>query len=182
MLNLTSIKIRIERGKGNATKFDLGVSIIVFFQAYGSVLLTKYLNSNPDFIIIIKKITVLTFAILSLYFFRENKREKKPTNKFTEKCKNSFISGLILSALNMFAIPFYYAIITFLMNEGLFDLSQKNIILFSVGSAIGTFILLYLYPNLAKIVPKPKNSSNKMNLVLSVLTGVFALVAFIEIY
>lgn len=183
MLNMTSVKISVERGKYNAIKFALGVSTIVLLQAYGAVLFTKYLNNNPDFIVTLQKIAVVIFAFLSVYFYRENRKVNKNTADFTQKCKDTFVIGLFLSALNMFSIPFYYGIITVLMNIGLLQLSQNNILLFVIGSAIGTFIILYLYPNLAKIIPvKSKKYSHKLNLVLSVLTGVLALVTFIELF
>ncbi len=183
MLNMTSVKISIERGKYNAIKYALGVSTIVLLQAYGAVFFTKYLNENPDFILTLQKIAVLIFAALSIYFYRENRKVKKNTNKFAQKCKDTFVVGLFLSALNMFAIPFYYGIIKVLLSAGLLKLSQNNIILFVIGSAIGTFILLYLYPNLARIVPvKSKKSSNKLNLVLSVLTGVLAIITLVKLF
>jgi threonine/homoserine/homoserine lactone efflux protein len=183
MLNMTSVKISIERGKFNAIKFAMGVSTIVLLQAYGAVFFTKYLNENPDFIITLQKIAVVIFAFLSIYFYRENRKVNKSTTDFVQKCKDTFIIGLFLSALNMFAIPFYYGIITVLMNIGLLQLSQNNILLFVIGSAMGTFILLYLYPNFAKIIPlKSKKSSNKLNLVLSVLTGVLALITLVKLF
>jgi len=173
MLNMTSVKISIERGKYNAIKFALGVSTIVLLQSYGAVFFTKYLNENPDFILILQRIAVVIFAILSVYFYRENRKANK----------NTFVIGLFLSALNMFAIPFYYGIITVLMNTGLLQLSQNNILLFVIGSAIGTFIILYLYPNFAKIIPLiSKKSSHKLNMVLSVLTGALAVITLIKLF
>lgn len=183
MLNMTTVKISMERGKYNAIKFALGVSTIVLLQAYGAVFFTKYLNENPNFIIILQKIAVLIFAVLSIYFFRENKIANKNTSEFIQNCKDTFVVGLFLSALNMFAIPFYYGIIKLLSNTGLLKLTQNNIILFVIGSAIGTFILLYLYPKLVKIIPvKSKNSSNKLNLALGILTGFLAIFTLIKLY
>jgi threonine/homoserine/homoserine lactone efflux protein len=183
MLNMTSVKISIERGKFNAIKFAMGVSTIVLLQAYGAVFFTKYLNENPDFIITLQKIAVVIFAVLSIYFYRENKKANKNNSQFVQNCKDTFVIGLLLSALNMFAIPFYYGIVKLLLNAGLLKLSQNNIILFVIGTAIGTFILLYLYPNLARFIPvKSKKSSNNLNLVLSILTGVLALITFIKIF
>ena len=182
MLNMTSVKISIERGKFNAVKFALGVSIIVLLQAYGAIFFTNYLNGNPDFILTLQKIAVVVFAFLSIYFYRENKKVNSNTTEFVQNCKDTFVIGLFLSSINMFAIPFYYGIITLLMKTGLLQLSQNNILLFVIGSAIGTFVLLYIYPSIAKIAPiRSKRSPNKFNLVLSVLTGVLALVTIFKL-
>ncbi len=183
MLNITSVKISIERGKINATKFALGVSIIVLVQAYVAVYFTKYLKENPDFIQILQKIALVIFVLLSMYFYREFKKENKNTSEFKQKCKDTFLIGLLLSLLNMFAIPFYYGITMVLNKAGWLQLSQNNILLFVIGSAIGTFMLLYSYSSFAKFIQgKSKKTSNKLDLILSFLTGFLALVTLVKLF
>lgn len=182
MLNMTSVKISMERGKLSTGKFAFGVSIVVFIQAYLAIIFIKYLKENPEFITSLQKFAFLIFSILSFYFFKEFKKESKNTTEFTQKCKDTFVIGLFLSALNMFAIPFYYGITSILKNADLIQLSQNNILLFVLGSAAGSFLLLYSYPNFAKkIQRKSGRSADKLNLVLSMLTGVLALITFIKI-
>ncbi|RLD81202.1 MAG: glutamate dehydrogenase [Bacteroidetes bacterium] len=183
MLNMTTVKISIERGKINAMKFALGVSTITLLQAYVAIFFAKYLKANPEFIIILQKIALVIFAMLSFYFYKEFKKENKNTSEFKQKCKDTFLVGLFLSALNMFAIPFYYGITTVLNNFGLLKLSQNNTILFVIGSAIGTFMILYSYSNFTKFVKhKNKAKSDKLSLVLSLLTGVLAIITLVKVY
>ena len=183
MLNMTTVKISIERGKINALKFALGVSIIVLIQSYSAVFFTKYLEEHPAFILTLQKVALVIFALLSFYFYKEYKREKKITSEFKQKCKDTFLIGLFLSAINMFAIPFYYGITTALNSFGWMKLTQNNILLFVIGSAIGTFMILYSYSNFAKILNKEnKVKSNKISLVLSVLTGVLAIITMIKVF
>ena len=183
MLNMTTVKISIERGKLNAMKFALGVSTITLLQAYVAIFFTKFLKENPEFIITLQKVALVIFAMLSLYFYKEFKKENKSTSEFKQKCKDTFLVGLFLSALNMFAIPFYYGITTVLNNFGWMKLSQNNILLFVIGSAIGTFMILYSYSNFANVLNiKNKVKSNKLSLVLSILTGVLAIITLIKVY
>ena len=183
MLNMTTVKISMERGKINAMKFALGVSTIVLLQAYVAVFFTKFLNENPTFIFTIQKIALVIFSVLSVYFFTEFKKEIKPTSEFKRKCKDTFLVGLFLSAINMFAIPFYYGIATVLNNFGWMKLSQNNILLFVIGSAIGTFMILYSYSNFAKVIKRKSSvKSNKLSLVLSILTGFLALITLVKVY
>jgi len=180
---MTTVKISIERGKINAMKFALGVSTITLLQAYVAIFFAKYLKANPEFIIILQKIALVIFAMLSFYFYKEFKKENKNTSEFKQKCKDTFLVGLFLSALNMFAIPFYYGITTVLNNFGLLKLSQNNTILFVIGSAIGTFMILYSYSNFTKFVKhKNKAKSDKLSLVLSLLTGVLAIITLVKVY
>jgi len=182
MLNMTTVKISMERGKLNAIKFALGVSTITLLQAYVAVFFTKFLKENPDFIITLQKVALVIFAMLSFYFYKEFKKENKNASEFKQKCKDTFLVGLFLSALNMFAIPFYYGITTVLNNFGWMKLSQNNILLFVIGSAIGTFMILYSYSNFARVLnKKDKLKSNKLSLVLSILTGVLALVTLVKV-
>ena len=183
MLNMTSVKISIERGKINAVKFAFGVSTIVLIQAYTAIYFTKYLKENPDFIQTLQKIALVIFVLLSMYFYREFKKENKNTSEFKQKCKDTFLVGLLLSLLNMFAIPFYYGITTVLNKTGWLQLSQNNILLFVIGSAIGTFMLLYTYSNFAKFIQgNSKKTSNKLNFILSFLTGFLALVTIVKLF
>jgi len=183
MLNMTTVKISIERGKLNAIKFALGVSTITLLQAYVAIFFTKFLKENPEFILTLQKIALVIFAMLSFYFYKEFKKENKNTSEFKRKCKDTFLIGLFLSALNMFAIPFYYGITTVLNNFGWMKLSQNNILLFVIGSAIGTFMILYSYSNFANVLNKKnKVKSNKLSLVLSILTGVLAIITLIKVY
>lgn len=183
MLNMTTIKISIERGKINAVKFALGVSTIVLIQAYVAIFFTKFLKENPDFILILQKTALVVFALLSVYFFKEYKKEKKITSEFKQKCRDTFLVGLFLSAINMFAIPFYYGITTALNSFGWMNLSQSNILLFVIGSAIGSFMILYSYSNFANVLNrKNKVKSNKLSLVLSILTGVLAVITIIKVF
>jgi len=180
MLNMTTAKISITRSKNEAIKFAIGVSIIVLIQAYIAILFTKFLRNNPMFVQSLQKIAIAIFALLSVYFYRQSKKEKTASAK--EKTGNSFGVGLLLSALNMFSIPFYCGVTTALDTAGWFKFSQQNISFFVIGSALGTFALLDLYANYAKFIQlKSKRISKNLNLILSILTGVLALVTLIKI-
>ena len=182
MLNMTAAKISLHKSKFDAIKFAIGVSIVVFLQAYIAILFTKFLRGNPDFVQSLQKIAMVIFALLSFYFYRQFKKDKAPTEAVKDKAGNSFVVGLLLSALNMFSIPFYCGVTTALDVAGWLQFSQQNILIFVVGSALGTFALLYMYANFAKVIQlKSKGLAKNLNLILSILTGVLAVITFIKI-
>lgn len=182
MLNMTTAKISLNKSKIEATKFAIGASIVVLAQAYIAILFTKFLRNNPAFVQSLKEIAILIFVLLSFYFYRQSKKDKVQTNSIKEKTGNSFMVGLLLSSLNMFSIPFYCGITTALDVAGWLQFSQQNILTFVVGSALGTFSLLYMYANYAKIIQlKSKGLSKNLNLILSILTGGLAIVTLINI-
>jgi len=182
MLNMTAAKISLNKGKSSAIKFAFGVSIIVLIQAYVATMFTRYLRENPSFVQSLQKIALVIFILLSVYFYTQFKKDKIKSSNKKKGYKNTFIVGLLLSSLNMFSIPFYCGITTALDVAGWLEFSQAYIISFVIGSAIGTFLLLFMYLNYAeKIQLKSKGLSKNLNLILSVLTAVLALVTLIKV-
>ena len=183
MLNMTAAKISINKGKNKAVRFALGVSTIVFIQAYVAILFTKYLRGHPNFVQALQKIALAIFALLAVYFYKQYKKDNSPTKEGKQKFENSFIIGIFLSSLNMFSIPFYCGVTTALDVAGWLQFSQQYIISFVVGSTLGTFLLLYMYANFANYIQnKAQVIAKNLNLILSILTGVLALVTLIKVF
>ena len=180
VLNLTALKIRLQHDKKDFYFFTLGVLLIVFLQAYISVYLTKHITNNPLIIIFLKKIRVIVLLSLSVYFFQQNRKEKKQL-KIIPKEKNSFFTGVFLSTLNMFAIPFFCGIIVLLSSNNLMDYSISSIVLFLTGSVLGAFYILFLYGKYAsKIQQKIGKMTQNINLILSFITAGFALFTLLK--
>jgi len=182
MLNMTTAKITLERTKKEGIKFALGVSFVVLIQAYIAVLFAKYINNNENFSYYLKIVGLLIFALLSIYFFRQATKERKQKEKTKYQIKNSFAIGIILSSLNMFAIPFYCGISSALNMFGWLQFNQINIISFVIGSALGTYSLLYVYASSAiKISSKASLLTKNLNYILSFITATIAIITLIDI-
>ncbi len=180
MLNMTTAKISIERAKNEAVKFAVGVSLVVFIQAYIAVFFAKYIHNNADIEWYITVFGIVIFAVLSIYFFHQAKAEKKEVKKF--RLKSSLLAGITLSLLNMFAIPFYCGVSSALNMSGWLSFNQSTILLFVIGSTLGTFSLLYVYAYSAiKISKKAHLLTKNLNYILSALTGIVALITLFKI-
>lgn len=82
----------------------------------------------------------------------------------------------------MFAIPFYCGVSSALNMFGWFEFSQISIFLFVIGSALGTYTLLYVYASSAiKIQSKASLLTKNLNYVLSLLTAIVAIFTLINI-
>lgn len=182
MLNMTTVKINLERGRINAIRFAMGVGTMVLIQAYLAIFLIKHIQENPYILNHIQIIAAFIFAMLSIYFYYSFIKDKKRKDSFKKDCRNTFIIGLLLSGLNMFAIPFYYGITTLLNDMGLFQLKFGPILLFVIGSAIGSFLILYVYPLVFKKVVKVQGkSSGSINFILAAITGLLSLISLIKL-
>lgn len=180
VLNMTALKIRLQKDQRDFYLFTSGVLLIVFIQAYISVYLTKYIANNPMLIAFLEKIGIVILILLSVYFYRLNRIEKKSVG-YQHTIKNSFFTGMLLSTLNMFAIPFFCGIIAFLASNNLMDYSKLSLTFFLIGSVLGTFYILFLYGKYAhKIQQKTGSLTSKINLLLSIVTFVFAVLTFLK--
>lgn len=182
MLNMTTAKIALEKTKKEGIKFALGVSIVVLVQAYIAVLFAKYIHNNENFRYHLKIVGILIFILLSIYFFKQATQERKQKEKTKFQIKNSFAIGMILSLLNMFAIPFYCGVSSTLNMFGWLEFNQINIILFVIGSALGTYSLLHVYASFAiKINSKVSILTKNLNYILSFITATVAIITLIDI-
>lgn len=181
VLNMTALKIKLNGDKKEFNKFMFGALSIVLFQAFLSAYLTEYVASNQFLLVVLQKIGILVLVLLSFYFYRLNKKEKNI--KTNTKCnKNPFVTGIVLSSLNMFAIPFFSGIIVLLDSFKLFSIEVFPIISFTLGAVVGTFYILFLYGKFAKIIQKKTGKLTKdINLILSILTAFVAVFSLMKL-
>ena len=180
VLNMTALKIRLESNKRELTKFSLGASLVVFIQAMISVYLTDYINRNPDVLLVLEKTGILVLLALSVYFFKKDSKEKK-YEKPVKKPRNIFLKGMLLSLLNMFAIPFFCGIIALLTSFRLMNFDVYSIYFFLIGTMIGAYSILTLYGKYAiKIEEKTGKMTQNINLILCCITATFAVFTFLK--
>jgi threonine/homoserine/homoserine lactone efflux protein len=175
-LNLTVVKFSLRNGKKPAFYLIGGYATVLFFQANIGAYLSSILMDNSEYISLIQKIGTAILFLLSVNFFRlyfSTKKEKK--DKEIPKSK-AYFHGVMMSLLNMMAIPFYFTFISILISMEYFNYSYTNALYFSVGSTIGSFTLYAIYGILAKkIEHKLTYISSKIDFILGCLTGVVAI-------
>ena len=90
LLNLTSLKISLEKGIKKSHYFALGVSTIIFFQSYISLAILKYMHNQTMVGVYMQIIGVIVFTTLIIYFFRSYLKVKRDIPKKPSRIKNSF--------------------------------------------------------------------------------------------
>ena len=181
MLNMTALKTSLQKDAQSAHRYIFGVSITVLFQTYIAVFLSKYILENPLILDTIEKFGTVIFIFLAVYFYRESKKEKRLDDQKNSQQKNYFLTGLTLSSLNMFAIPFFCGIVAFLDLLNQFSFDAFPVFVFILGAGMGTFCILFLYVKYAKkIQEKTGKLTNDINLVLSILTAIVAILSMVK--
>ncbi len=183
MLNMTALKISLEKGKLAANKYAFGVSLIIVPQVIIAVVLTKYIAQNPTILETLEKVGIVVFIALSYYFYNESKKGKIKIDEVNIKEINPLLTGISLSVLNMFGIPFFSGTIITLDVFKLFSFEAVSVLFFTLGSVLGTFYILFLYGKFAKIIQQKTGKLTKdINLILSIITGLVAVFTFIKLF
>ena len=154
---------------------------IILFQAFTGVLIAEQIDKFPEFLITIEKVATFIFLGLSFYFYREFKNRHAAIKQNEKPKRNSFLMGIVLSALNMFAIPFYFGVSATLNSFEWFNFKIISLFLFAIGSAIGTFGILFFYGKYATYIENRASIITKnINLVLCIITSFIGIYTIIK--
>lgn len=181
ILNLNAAKISVEHGRTRAFVFTLGACLIVAVQAAVAVLIAEFLDFSGEQLDIIKKIGVVIFFCLSIYFFVSAKVSSKPKEIGQIGKSNAFFKGLIFSLLNVFPIPFYSFVCTTLTTSENFFFTTADVIIFITAIVFGSFSAITLYILLFNKQKNTVNFSKITNYILSAIVFCIAVYSFLNL-
>ena len=184
LLNMTAARISLKEGPGRGISFSSGVCVIVFIQTYIASIFARYLSNRPDIVEILQRVAFVIFVLITIYFLiiARNQKEAKVDEADVMSKKSRFFHGMFLSALNVFPIPYQAYMTITLASFGVMDFERTSIITYVTGAAMGTFVMLYFYIFFFdKIKDKKITSQKSMNYSIGIITGIVALITFINI-
>lgn len=183
LLNMTAAKINNKEGKRNALWFVIGAILIICIQVFFAVLFAKIINRRPDLVILLREIGFVIFAGLSIYFLWLAKKPKEKIKKFKKNSKTSrFFLGMLLSALNLFPIPYYVFISITLASYKLFSFDTTSIVIFVNGVVLGSFLVFYFYISFFNRIKNKRDFILKnMNTIIGSITGLISIITLINI-
>jgi len=185
LLNMTAAKVSLKEGPGRGITFSSGVCLIVFVQTYLAAIFARYLSDRPDIVEILQRVAFVIFVLITIYFLviARSQKEAKVEADIKIKSKQSrFFHGMFLSALNVFPIPYQAYMTITLSSFGWMNFDRTTIVTYVTGAAMGTFVMLYFYIFFFdKIKDKKFTSQKSMNYSIGIITGIVALITFINI-
>jgi threonine/homoserine/homoserine lactone efflux protein len=183
MLNMSAAKISLKEGHVRGFVFSIGVCIIVGFQTYLALIFAKYLSQHPDVVDVLKRVALVLFILISIYFFLLAKSDASPQEVDASKSKKSrFFQGVLMSALNVFPIPYQAYIVTTLLSYQLLSLDNLSIGSYIAGATSGTFIALYIYILFFDKIKNSKITSPKrMNYSIGIITAIVSITTLVSI-
>ncbi|MEP6796338.1 MAG: LysE family transporter [Saprospiraceae bacterium] len=166
-INLSVTEAAIKRGVRVGLFMGMGASLVEFFQSYIALSFYHILTHNPNMERTIIMICIPIFLIIGLfYFFKKNNTLNHASSRASHFI--GFAKGLMLSSLNMIAIPYYVFIGGYLHSSDYISLKAKFIAAFAFGVVIGSFMVFILYAKLGQVI---KNKSEKMSRYASKIVG-----------
>jgi threonine/homoserine/homoserine lactone efflux protein len=157
-INLALVQITINRGIKQALQFITAFSCVEFFFTYFIMHAANWLSKQVKLDTIIDWVMVALFGTLGIITWR--KRNDKPEAKTTDE-HSSLKYGILLGFLNPMQIPFWMITGTYLITHEWIMTSRLALVIFSLGSAAGAFLCLFIYAKSATHIQKRFKLSNK---------------------
>ncbi len=183
MINMTAAKIGMQEGRTRALVFAAGAAIIVLIQTVISLFFADIIDKNPSISLLLREVGFAIFLGLTVFFFSRGNKIAPPKKHLEKHSKKSrFFLGMFLSAINVFPIPFYVFISVSLASYDYFAFTNREIILFVIGSGIGAFTAFYIYiAFFNKMEKKAAFFMKNMNYIIGSTTGIIAFFTLLRI-
>ena len=183
LLNMTAAKISLKEGHSRGIIFSIGVCVIVIAQTYIAAIFARYLSNHPEVVDVLQRVAFVIFILITVYFLLIAKEKPKTQIEPQIRSKYSrFFQGVLLSAINVFPIPYQAYMTITLASAGWLDFEQISIISYVAGAATGTFVMLYMYIFFFdKIKGKTMTSQKNMNYIIGSITGIISVITLINI-
>lgn len=166
ILNITIVHITLQKGIQPALYFAIACALVELGYSYIAVLLTQVVFDTSALTGWVHVFSVIVFMGAGIYYFR-----KKPTPSTVRNVSQAFYKGILLSMINVIAIPFWLVYTSLLLSHQWIALdSGAEVGYFIAGIALGTGLSLLSFALFSqKINQRFVLESVKVNRVLGVL-------------
>lgn len=147
-INLTVVQITINRGMRQAVYFMTAFSIVEFFFTFGIMRFAQWLSLTVNLSTIIDWVMVILFGTMGIITWKN--RNKQADSHYSNQ--DSIKYGLLLGVLNPMQIPFWMITGTYLISHEWIETGWFALSVFSFGSAIGAFLILFAFARFAKYI------------------------------
>lgn len=170
-INLTLVRITINRGFKQAMQFSIAFSCVEFFFTFFIMHAAKWLSAQVHLDVVIDWVMFGLFIILGTFTWLARKKPPKTKHKEHDSIKY----GIILGFVNPMQVPFWMVCGTYLItHEWILD-GNLALTIFSIGSAGGAFLCLFIYARFAQYIQSKFALSTKViNTAIAILFFGFA--------
>lgn len=171
-INLAVVQLSINRSLKQAMQFIIAFSCVEFFFTYFIMNAADWLSMQVHLDTAIDWVMVALFGTMGVITWMH--RKKAPKEK-KDSSRDSITYGILLGFLNPMQIPFWMITGTYLITHEWIETGKLALYIFSVGSAAGAFLCLFIYAKSAKYIrDKLDLSTLTINTGIAILFFAFA--------
>ena len=177
LITLTIMQRTLEAGKKAGYMLSFGATVMEFVYTYIALYGLTFFQESVATNYYMQVFATVVFLGFGFYnFFKESKPPTTPSNDYDYF---DFGRGFLVATMNVLIIPFWLFIALWLANyEMTFD-NQTNIMVFSIGSALGALAVFIGYAELGHYIlariGKIVKYTNKIVGVVFVVLGIYQL-------
>ena len=170
-INLTLVQIAINRGMRQAMQFIIAFACVEFFFTFFIMHAADFLSHQVRLDTIIDWVMIALFGTLGTVTWLN--RNKPPKTTYAKHASIKY--GILLGFLNPMQVPFWMIAGTYLItHEWILD-GNIALTIFSLGSAGGAFLCLFIYGKFARYIQSRFELSTKaINTGIAILFFGFA--------
>ena len=171
-INLSVVQIAINRGIKQVLQFLIAFSSVEFFFTYFIMHAADWLSHQLNLNTAIDMVMIVLFGVMGTITWIN--RKKAPETKDSSE-HDSLKYGILLGFLNPMQIPFWMITGTYLITHQWIEINRLALIIFSIGSAAGAFLCLFIYAKSARYIQSKLALSNQViNTSIAILFFAFA--------
>ncbi|GAB1462100.1 LysE family transporter [Pedobacter sp.] len=170
-INLTLAQLTINRGMRQAWGFILAFSCVEVFFTFGMMRFARWISSDVeidaikvgDFQLSLLIDVFMMVLLLVMATLAWKNRDKVYQPKTTEDSrKGSVLYGIILGVLNPVQIPYWLFFGNYVILHEWITTTYPSLIVFSLGSGVGSMVALYGYAHFAKFIQEKFTLSSRL--------------------
>lgn len=188
-INLTVAQLTINKGMRQALYFILSFSCVEVFFTFGMMRFARWISSDVSLDSNISEVRlgtyvdsfmIMLFIVMGTLTWINRKKVPKTRAEDNRSRKGSVFYGMLLGVLNPVQIPFWLFFGNYVILHEWIRTNYLSLIIFSIGSGLGSAIALYGYAHFAKYIQeKFALSSHIINRAIAIF--LFALALYLVI-
>lgn len=186
MISLNVLQTTVHKGLLSAFWLAFAAVIVESIQAFVGVKFSAWINQHENLKLGLEVFVIpvfLVFGIGNMVIGFKTIRNKKNASLQPKKTIGSFWKGLIVSALNPVAIPFWVVWATGISNKKLLIMETSHILIFVLGTTLGTLACLMTYAVLSAVIAKRIHAIKIwMNIIIGALFIALAIVQTVDVF
>ncbi len=168
LITLTITQKTIQNGRQSGIMIAIGATVMEFIYTYVALISLDFFSKSTIISDYIKIFSTVVFFSLGIYFlWKKSNATLKATSEYDYF---DFLRGITVGMMNMLIVPFWIFLGIWLESNGMFFKNKGDILIFSIGAAIGALIAFFGYILLSEyIVSKTKEIDRYTNKVVGLI-------------